>query len=308
MRTVPESVVFTRAEARSCGWTDAAIGRAIRSGRLTRVRHGYLTVGGAPSLVLAATAAARACPSGVVSHRSAAALRRIPVLGARPAWPELTVPPDGIGALSGVHLYRATLRPVDVELLDGTPVTAAARTAVDLARHLRFAAGVAALDDVLHRRLATLDEIHDVLRACWNWPGIRRAHRVVAAADGRAESPLESVSRLVIARLRLPRPEPQRVITSLDGLILGRGDFYWDEFGVVGEADGRSKYDDRDVLWDEKRRQEDFECTGLVVTRWGWDDATIRPRLLRARLIDAFERGRLRDRSGFPRRWSVRAA
>ena len=27
-------------------------------------------------------------------------------------------------------------------------------------------------------------------------------------------------------------------------MCIGRLDFYWDEFGVVGEADGRAKYDD----------------------------------------------------------------
>jgi hypothetical protein len=299
-------MVFTRAEARACGWSDEAITRAIRSGRIHRVRHGVLTVADVPGL--AAAAAAGVCPSGVVSHRSAAALWAIPVLGRRTTMPELTVPPDGIGSLAGVHLYRATLRPCDITMIGATPTTSAARTAVDLARHMRFAAGVAALDDVLHRGLATADDIDDVVRACWNWPGIRRAHRVIRAADRRAESPLESVSRLVIARLRLPRPNLNPTIRGTNGRFLGRCDFYWDEFGVAGEADGRGKYDAREVLCDEKERQEGLECAGLVVTRWGWIDATTQPRLFRMRLQDAFERGHLRDRSGFPRKWSVHPA
>ncbi len=306
MRDLPNSAVFTRAQARSCGWTDAAITRAIDSGRVRRVRHGYLTCNTDPSLVLDIVAAAQACPNGVVSHRSAAALWRIPIVGRRAGRPELTVAPDGIGSLAGAGLYRATLRPDDVESVAGMPVTSPARTAVDLARHLPFTAGVAALDHVLNRRLATADDIDDVLCACWNWPGIRRARHVAAAADGRAESPLESVSRLVFARLGLPAADLQPRIFDARQIFCGRCDFYWDDFGVVGEADGRDKYDGREVLWEEKERQEGLERLGIVVVRWGWTVATKRTQELRNRLGDGFERGRQRDRSGLPRKWSVR--
>ncbi|MGH8962686.1 MAG: hypothetical protein ACRDWT_16110 [Jatrophihabitantaceae bacterium] len=92
------------------------------------------------------------------------------------------------------------------------------------------------------------------------------------------------------------------------GRFVGRADFYWPEFGVVGEADGRMKYDDRTVLLAEKRRREALEALGLIVVRWHWTDVTRRPRLLGERLGVAFERGSRRDRSGFPRQWSVRAA
>src|SRR5262249_50244 len=101
---------------------------------------------------------------------------------------------------------------------------------------------------------------------------------------------------LVIARLGLPAPEPQ--VTILDEFlrVVGRADFYWDEYGVIGEADGRSKYDDRPVLTAEKDRQELLEDLGLVAIRWGWDIAWRRPAVLREKLERGFERGRLRDR------------
>ncbi len=87
--------------------------------------------------------------------------------------------------------------------------------------------------------------------------------------------------------------------------MVGRCDFYWDEPGVFGEADGRSKYDSRDVLTAEKERQEDLERLGLVSVRWGWSAIRFNPRAFAIRVLSAFERGRLRDRSGFPRNWSV---
>jgi hypothetical protein len=62
------------------------------------------------------------------------------------------------------------------------------------------------------------------------------------------------------------------------------------------------------VIVAEKHRQEALEELGLIVVRWGWDEVIHRSRLLQARLTRAFERGHLRDRSGFHPRWSVSAA
>jgi hypothetical protein len=127
----------------------------------------------------------------------------------------------------------------------------------------------------------------------------------VRLADARAESPLESVSRLVLRWAGLPTPDLQVTLFDEYGVPVGRGDFYWDEFGVVGEADGRTKYDDRSVLTREKLRQERLEDLRAVVCRWGWDDAVYARGALQARVARAFERGRARDRSGLPRLWSI---
>jgi hypothetical protein len=204
-----------------------------------------------------------------------------------------------------VHLYRATLRPEDVTSIGPVHVTSVARTLADLARHRPLGAGVAAMDWALHEQLVTVEEIEDVLQFCSTWPLVPHARRALRLADARAESPLESTSRLVIPRLGLPEPELQSSIFDRHRRFVGRSDFYWDAFGVVGEADGRSKYDDRDVLTREKERQEQFEDLGLVVVRWGWRDVTRRRHVLKARLENGFERGRTRDRSGFPRLWTL---
>lgn len=305
MRTLPDTPTFTRAEARALGWSDAAFSRAVRSGRLQRLRRGHFCRTPADA-VLAATAAARAVTGSVISHRSAALVHGLPLVGTPPPVPELTVAPRGHVDVPGAHLYRATLPAEHVALVGASAVTSVARTLVDLARHRPTATAVAAMDAALHQRLVTVEELRDVLRLCWNWPRIPRASRAVALTDARAESPLESVSRLVIARLRLPPPRPQVLIVDPDGIVIARVDFYWDEVGVAGEADGALKYGEREDLLAEKARQEAAEDLGLHFVRWGWDQAVHRPRLLGARLVAGFERGRARDRSGFTRRWSVR--
>ncbi len=53
-----------------------------------------------------------------------------------------------------------------------------------------------------------------------------------------------------------------------------RVDFWWSQQGVIGEADGRVKYTDEDVLWREKRRRDALEELGLRVVRWSWTDVT----------------------------------
>jgi hypothetical protein len=105
------------------------------------------------------------------------------------------------------------------------------------------------------------------------------------AADGRMESPLESVVRGRCILLGLPLPEPQVWLSDSQGVI-GRVDFLWPGSGVVGEADGRVKYRDNE-LWREKLRQERLEEAGFVVLRWTWaqahaPDAAFRDRVLRA--------------------------
>jgi hypothetical protein len=117
-------------------------------------------------------------------------------------------------------------------------------------------------------------------------------------ADGRSESPLESLSRLHILRLRLPTPELQVVLASEMGEFIGRSDFYWDEYGVIGEADGAAKYGDSSELPKERTRHGNLEEAGLVVVRWGWSDLRSFDVVAR-RLTAAFARG---HRQGSPRR------
>lgn len=306
MHVLPDTPTFSRTDSNRLGWSDSALARAVRSGRLVRVRRGHFTAGCPPTPELLAIAAARACAGSVISHRSALLLHGLPLVGPRPEEPELTVPPRRRVDVPGAHVHRATLPPEHTTVVGDAPVTSVARTLIDVGRHRSASAAVAAMDHALHAGWTSIEELHDVLRACWNWPRVRRAARALRLTDARAESPLESVSRLVIGWLQLPAPDLQSLVLDRYGYPAGRLDFYWDESGVAGEADGRSKYDARDVLTSEKERQERLEDHGLVVVRWGWTDVTDRPHLLGARLRSAFTRGALRDRSGFTRLWSVR--
>jgi len=308
MRELPTAPTFTRSELRRLGWSDSAISRAIGSRRLVRFGRGVFADPVIASLTstVGLIAATHAVGGSVISHRSALTVHDLPVVGPRPCRPELTVAPFGTAHAASGHVYRASLDVADVTVVDDVPVTSVARTLVDVGRHCPLRTAVCAVDAALHRELVSERELSDVLLRCYNWPGIRRAQRAVRLADGRSESPLESISRLAFPRLQIPAPRPQAVILDDRGWIVGRVDFYWDDLAIAGEADGRAKYADGDETLDaEKTRQERLEDLGLTVFRWGWTDATRAPWLIKQRFLRATQRAEALRRSGLRRNWSV---
>lgn len=298
MRAIEPDTVHRRFRLIEDGWTSSAVDRAVRRGRLVRLARGVYA---APPITpaLRDAAAVQTCAGSVLSHESAARLRGIPLIGSVPVEPAITVPPRNGTHASQVRIHRATLDPCDVVEVHGLAATSTARTLVDLARHRSHRSAVVALDAALQRKLVTRSEVDDVVVRCWNWPGIRRAHRAVGLCDGRSESPLESISRLVLAWLGLPAPWLQTVVRARTSQVIARADFGWADLGVVGEADGLSKYSRPEILIEEKRRQEALESLGLVVVRWTWNDVIHRPFALRARIRQAFDRAERLRRSGF---------
>lgn len=227
--------------------------------------------------IRAALAALRT--EGVVSHRSAAAVWGLPIVGRVAGGVHLTFHGRSGGTTRSQLARHAVDEPLPQAIVDGMRVTSAARTVIDLARHDGFLAGVAAGDAALHRGLVALDELHAELRAAGSRRGVRTARDVVAFVDGRSESPGESLSRVRMHELALPAPQLQHVVRDRDGFV-GRVDFWWDEARVVGEFDGRAKYgidgaarEAADQLWDEKTREDRLRRTGVTVVRWTWADA-----------------------------------
>jgi hypothetical protein len=264
-------------------------------------------------LAARAVAALAASPRSVASHGAAATLAELPVWSL-PRAPCLTVPPRVTGDTAAAHLHRAALPSGHVVGVMPTRRTSAARTVVDLAREKGIEDAVVAGDAALARAMTDPDALTRCVQDCAGWPGVRRARHSLELLDGRAESPLESVSRLRLGAAGLPMPDLQPdILSSSSGFWLGRVDFYWDEFGVVGEADGRTKYDIKydpndprqlsEVLWEEKLRQERLERAGLIVVRWGAADLREFKSVV-ARIRDAYRRGARRPID--ERRWVAR--
>lgn len=270
--------LFTRKQALASGYRGAQI-RALTAGEWVQVRRGVyavrtaydaLTPAGRHVLQAAAYAlASRLSP--VVSHRTGALAHSLPLLGSSPAVPQLTRAPRSVDDTSRTEgLYVASLSEADRTTVGGVPVTSLARTACDIARTSPLRHGVVVADAVL-RRLVPPEDLLAVATAQRRWPGGTRAVQVARLADGRAETPLESLTRLAYLQEGLPAPESQIEVLR-HGVLVARVDFLFRGQRTIGEADGMGKYDEPGALRLEKRREEDLRRCGLDVVRSTWDD------------------------------------
>jgi hypothetical protein len=159
---------------------------------------------------------------------------------------------------------------------DSMPVTARARTALDLAREHGLTAGVIACDHVLNRGTQP-GELLEVLRHMWSWPHVTRAQAAVELADGGAETIGESLTRLLVLELGIGVPETQFPVRLGPRVA-------WTDLRVgchVFEFDGRSKFRPvtqgglaerpvEDLLWEERQRQLAICSEGLGMSRVHW--------------------------------------
>jgi len=122
-------------------------------------------------------------------------------------------------------------------------------------------------------------------------PGIRRQRATLALdrSSAGAQSPGESVSRAIMIEAGLAAPQLQQEHWDERGLI-GYTDFSWPEIGVIGEFDGRAKYNGtfgpgapsaEQAVWNEKQRENRLTRLGFRVIRWSWADLYEPERLIR---------------------------
>ena len=290
----------------------SAILRRHRSGELVSIARGaYLSAALWESLGPDARYRARIGavaeslgPGTVFSHGSAAALWRLPWVG---QWPTRvhTSGPSAPGGRSSRSVFRHTTGvPPASETIDDLVVTSLTTTVIDIARTTSFGTAVAVADAALRRTSHRCDrvpathlthsELFDQLADIPLRHGSAQARAVVEFADGLADRPGESMSRVSMLRAGLSAPQLQVSLTGRSGRrwIV---DFWWPSHNLIGEFDGKQKYTDpeflrgrtgQQTLLDEKFREDDLRAAGHRMSRWGWDVA-VSPSRLRAQLLAA---------------------
>lgn len=282
---------FTRADALAAGYSPAEIRGRLRRGEWVVLCRGVYAHGSTDRGVARLSAVLQRFGSGAaLSHRSAARILGLPLVGVEPGATDVTVPGARSRTRRGVSVHGRNLPPEHVQQVGPLRVTNPVRTAVDLARVLAFPAAVCVADAGLRISGHSQEQVSALL-AVDAGPGSRSARRVLAFADARAESPGESLSRVAIASHGLPPPQLQTWVGDATEQI-GRVDFLWPAHRTVGEFDGRGKYDRADVLWAEKCREDRLRAAGFQVVRWTWADVTGDFTAVAARLCAAFVRGR----------------
>jgi hypothetical protein len=286
--------VFTRAQALACGYTGRQVRQLVEAGLWASLRHGILVdaeqlaLADDPRRAVLDIAAGRltlADPT-VGSDRSAAIAHGLPLLSNS----------HSVFLIGSHTVRRGTTRlPVLVRRgvvpeshrtdVNGVPLTTVARTVTDLSVAMPKLEAVVATDAALHRRLVTVEELAEIAAQVGNLPSLMQ---VLPECDGRSESPLESISRVILKQQGIETPDLQHEVRGPDGELIGRVDLWWGGFRVGGEADGMVKYDSPDRLHAEKLRQERIEQTGVCLVRWTWDEITEAPELVAARIRAAF--------------------
>lgn len=216
-------------------------------------------------------------PTTYFGYASAAVIHGLPLLTKR--LDEIVVVRTGGGhghIRPTLHARRGRLEPHEVTVVDGLPVTTLVRTVADLVRTLLFPEAVMIADAGLAKGLS----VADLLVATAKGRGCRMARRALEFADGRSESPGESLSRVRMDAAGVPAPELQLEIRNEAGAFLARVDFGWEELGIVGEFDGAVKYGRllkpgqsvADVVEAEKLREQALIEQGWIVIRWTWKE------------------------------------
>lgn len=228
-----------------------------------------------------AVLAALGRPDAVISHGSAVHLHGLPSRALASGLVRLTDPAHNRRG-RGFHMTRSPLDAVEVRARRALRVTTPPRALVDHARESSLEDAVVAMDAALLVGKVTLPDLVRATERARRWPGGPAAGRAVALADGRAESPLETRGRLRIVGAGLPTPALQVEIRAA-GRLIAVVDGWFDDAAVALEFDGRLKYTDpwRDrspgqVLWEEKRREDELRALGIALVRIADEDLRAR--------------------------------
>ncbi|SDG07491.1 endonuclease domain-containing protein [Klenkia brasiliensis] len=126
----------------------------------------------------------------------------------------------------------------EVVLRGGAPVTSRVRTAVDLARRPGPPdERVVLVDRLVAGRLVGLPDLRSAVHSLPRCRGSAGARLAVDLADGLAESPQETRTRLHLRRGGVPAPVAQFCVLQ-DGRFVARVDFAWPDRKVALEYDG----------------------------------------------------------------------
>lgn len=234
-------------------------------------------------------------PSGVaLSHHSAAAAWSLPWLGAFPHRVHLVRQGSGQHRRSGTHTIHRSLPGARLHDRDGLRVVEPAYAILGVAAEHGLRQTVAALDAGLHASLVDTARLDEMLEACRGWPGHEVVTSAVALTDSKAESPGESLTRLLLHSLGYP-VRSQIEIRAENPSFHARVDFLLVSHRVIVEFDGLVKYAaadgsaDHRALVREKAREDRLRALGYQVVRLVWADLG-RPTAVREMLEAACRR------------------
>lgn len=210
----------------------------------------------------------------------------------------------------GVSGHRLSLRPQDVAMLDGVPVTSPERTWLDLASVLDLEELVAAGDYFIcsqarsfgptREAFCSVDNLREQVAAAPGARGLRKARQALELCRVGADSVPETRLRLALGRVGLPEPTLSYVVLDPTGGELAWPDMAFPEFKVAVNYDGRHHLEARqresDIRRDESIAAAGWQSVTVTaghVRTWGFDGCAHRvlDAMVRAGFTPAPDRG-----------------
>lgn len=288
--------VVTRAQLLDAGFTPDMVDGRVAAGRLRPLHRGVYLLGALVGRLeppwAREMAAVLACgPGAVASHESAARLWELfRDVRDRTCCVHVTISGANRGRRPGIRVHRvASLPEGDTALLEGIPVTAPARTLVDLAASLTPRALEQALAEAERRQLTDLEDVMAVLERgsrVRGAPLLRRLIRSRGVGLAFTRSAAEERLLALVRKGGLPAPETNARIRGHEV------DFFWRSERVVVEVDGFEFHSSRQSFESDRRRDIRLAATGLRTVRVTWRQLTEEPDAVLVRLaqILAFAR------------------
>lgn len=183
----------------------------------------------------------------------------------------------------GLVVHQNRFDPADVVELDGLPVFCLPQALADFVCDGDRLTAIACLDQALNGlspeqarefRADVLRRLHARL----DRRGVSTGLMVLHLADGKADSPPESMLRLVVVEAGFPIPEAQYEILTIDGRRLYVLDLAWPEVRIALEYDGYAAHEGRESQ--DSERDERMAGRGWITVRATYADLRDPSRLI----------------------------
>ena len=280
---------FSRGEAIDCGETDRTLASARKEGTIVRLRRGmyapadiYEACDDSGKHLLHARAAVSAQRGSVaLTGRSAAALHGFALYQQDLAVVQLVRLDHGASRQAAQAKHHVISQDIEdnLDVYNGILAISPARAVWEVACRSCLESGVVTADSALHHDPTLIEPIAELHDRFVHFPGSHQGKLAIKLADGRSESPGESVTRVQFHRFGIPMPELQYHVVD-HGNLVGIADFHWDEHRHLGEFDGKIKYQKllrpgeaaSDCVFREKRREDAMRADLHGMTRFVWSD------------------------------------
>jgi very-short-patch-repair endonuclease len=225
-------------------------------------------------------------PFAVLSHRSAAVLwKMLPEARSR----RRSVPTMDVIVTKGdrerprIRIRRIrTLKPKEMTLLKGIPITTPSRTIYDLASTTTPRRLEQAFAEALERKMTTPDKVRLLMKDHPRGPGTRRLRAMLS--HGKPKRTHSEAEERFLSLLR----KAQLTMPAVNEVILGyEVDFLWRNARLVVEIDGYEYHSSRRAFEGDRRRDAVLAAAGLRVVRITWRQLVNEPEALLVRLVQA---------------------